>query len=85
MLRHAQATEVSVELIADDNAILMTIEDNGRGFSPYHLTAEPGTRHLGLIGMRERAAIAGGYLDVYSAPEQGTTLQVRVPYHEGVP
>lgn len=85
VLRHAQATEVSVELIADDNAILMTIEDNGRGFSPYHLTAEPGTRHLGLIGMRERAAIAGGYLDVYSAPEQGTTLQVRVPYHEGVP
>lgn len=84
VLRHAQASEIAVELVADENFILMTIEDNGRGFSPYHLTAEPGTRHLGLIGMRERAAIAGGHLDVYSAPEQGTTLQVRVPYREGV-
>jgi signal transduction histidine kinase len=84
VLRHAHASELTIELRADDNAILMTIEDNGRGFSPYHLTAEPGTRHLGLIGMRERAAIAGGYFDVYSAPKQGTTLQVRVPYREGV-
>ncbi len=84
VLRHAHASELTIELMADDNAILMTIEDNGRGFSPYHLTAEPGTRHLGLIGMRERAAIAGGYFDVYSAPEQGTTVQVRVPYREGV-
>jgi len=84
VLRHAEADEITVELTSDDSAILMIIEDNGRGFSPYHLTAEPGTRHLGLIGMRERAAIAGGYLDVYSAPDKGTTLQVRVPLLEGV-
>ncbi|MBK8128738.1 MAG: HAMP domain-containing protein [bacterium] len=84
VLRHAQANEITVELTSDDGAVIMTIEDNGRGFSPYHLTAEPGSRHLGLIGMRERAAIAGGYLDVYSAPDQGTTLYVRVPIPEGV-
>ena len=68
VLRHAHADEINVSLTSDSNAIVMTIEDNGRGFSPYHLTAEPGARHLGLIDMRERAAIAGGYLDVFSAP-----------------
>lgn len=85
VLRHAQATEVSVELTAVADAVVLTIEDNGRGFSPYHLTAEPGMRHIGLIGMRERAAIAGGFLDVYSAPGEGTTLLAHVPTAEGVP
>jgi signal transduction histidine kinase len=84
ILRHAHANEITVRLTSDENAILMTIEDNGRGFSPQHLTPEPGTRHLGLIDMRERAAIAGGYMDVYSAPNQGTMLLVRVPILEGV-
>ncbi|MBK8986559.1 MAG: HAMP domain-containing protein [Chloroflexi bacterium] len=84
ILRHARANEITVRLTSDENAVLMTIEDNGRGFSPHRLTADPGARHLGLIDMRERAAIAGGYLDVYSAPNQGTTIQVRVPLLEGV-
>jgi signal transduction histidine kinase len=84
IVRHAQASEISVSLTADESAISMMIEDNGQGFSPYHLTAEPGMRHLGLIGMRERAAIAGGYLDVYSGPDQGTTLFVRVPILRGI-
>jgi signal transduction histidine kinase len=84
VLRHAQASEITVRLTSDDSVILMTVEDNGRGFSPQRLTAEPGARHLGLIDMRERAAIAGGYMDVYSAPNQGTMLLVRVPILEGV-
>ena len=84
VLRHAHATEVTVELISDNSVIMMSIEDNGRGFSPQRLTAEPGTRHLGLIDMPERASIAGGYLDVYSALNQGTTLVVRVPVLERV-
>lgn len=84
VLRHAQASEIRVQLTVENNVIAMTIEDNGCGFSPYHLTAVPGARHLGLIGMRERASIAGGWLDVYSAPDQGTTLLVRVPFLERV-
>jgi signal transduction histidine kinase len=84
VLRHAGASEISVELMADHTAVVMTIEDNGRGFSPYRLTARPGERHLGLIDMQERASIAGGYLDIYSAPDQGTTVVARIPFLEGM-
>lgn len=84
VLRHAGASELSVELTADPNVIVMIIEDNGRGFSPHRLTARPGERHLGLIDMQERASIAGGYLDIYSAPDQGTTVVARIPFLEGM-
>lgn len=83
VVRHAQATEVSVALTANDGLAILSIEDNGRGFSPYDLTAEPGRRHIGLISMRERATIAGGDLDIYSAPDQGTSLLISVPLLEG--
>jgi signal transduction histidine kinase len=84
VLRHAEASQASVALTTDNNIVVMTIEDNGRGFSPRRLTAQPGKRHLGLISMHERASIAGGYLDIYSAPNQGTTLTVRIPIRQGI-
>ncbi|MCA9913426.1 MAG: sensor histidine kinase, partial [Anaerolineae bacterium] len=84
VVRHAQATAIEVALKQEDHNVVMRIEDDGRGFSPTQLTARPGQRHLGLISMRERAAIVGGQLDVYSAPGQGTTVEVSVPIYEAV-
>jgi signal transduction histidine kinase len=79
VVRHAQASRVEVSLESVPQGVLMRIEDNGRGFSTYHLPDQSGQRHLGLISMHERAAIVGGQLDVFSAPGKGTAVQVLIP------
>ena len=53
--------------------------DDGVGFDPSALGVADGKKHLGLISMRERAEILGGTLDVYTAPDMGTTIQVTIP------
>jgi len=73
--KHAAAASVTVSVAVDaDGAALLRVDDDGRGFEP----SEPGTG-FGLEGMRERVALAGGALDVSSAPGEGATLTVRLP------
>ncbi|MFN7948648.1 MAG: CheR family methyltransferase [Blastocatellia bacterium] len=74
--RHAQASQVGVLLESRDNHAVLIIEDNGIGFDPQ----QPQERGLGLIGMRERAAIVGGTIEIESAPGRGTTIFIKVPY-----
>jgi len=85
VVRHAQASTIQVALTKDNNTIMMSIKDDGCGFDPHQETAVSETRHLGLISMRERAAITGGSLTLETAPDAGTTLLVRVPLLEGLP
>lgn len=84
VLRHASAAEVRLELKSIKDGIQLCIEDDGIGFSPAHLPGEPGKRHLGLVSMRERAEMLGGTLDVYTAPQEGTTIRVFIPLQEVV-
>lgn len=84
VLRHARAMHVTVTLRQERNSVYLKIEDDGRGFSPQEVVPVEGQRHLGLISMRERAALAGGELEVYSAPGKGTCVEVRVPLMETV-
>jgi PAS domain S-box-containing protein len=79
--KHADATKVSVLLQQDHGAILLIIEDNGVGFENIHRSdAGTGKRQLGLIGMRERAALLKGTIEIDSDPDAGgTTVLVRVP------
>jgi signal transduction histidine kinase len=80
VIRHAQASWVEVRFWQDEERLYLTVEDNGRGFTPHQQTAQPGKqRHLGLISMNERAGIIGGSLAVYSDPGQGTTVKVTIP------
>jgi signal transduction histidine kinase len=79
IIRHARAQHVEVALTIDEKDICLTIEDDGRGFSPDQFHTDGNTSHLGLISMRERAEMIGGTLDVYSAPGEGTTIQVKIP------
>jgi len=58
---------------------MLIVEDDGVGFDPKEQTRMEGARGLGLIGMRERAALVGGTLEIESKPNEGTTILARVP------
>jgi PAS domain S-box-containing protein len=74
--RHARATGVEVRLAERDGVVQLEIADNGRGITPAEVA---GTRSLGLLGMRERAAAIGGEVRVEGGPGEGTRVIVRIP------
>jgi signal transduction histidine kinase len=71
-VKHARASQLSMELLLDPLPVRMTIGDDGCGFDPAHTS--PG--HLGLEIMRERAAAIGAELAVETTLEQGTRVRV---------
>ena len=76
--RHAEAGRVSIRLAATPEQVRLTVEDDGRGFDPSRV---PGDHH-GLVGMRERAQMLGGTLEVRSVPGEGTRVEATVPLEE---
>jgi PAS domain S-box-containing protein len=79
-LKHAKATKVDVLLEFGKNDVVLVIEDNGVGFNPEARSKPKDSgQGLGLIGMRERAALLGGTLQIESARHKGTTIIARVP------
>ena len=76
VLRHARATRVDIRAHVDDGSLLLEISDNGRGISRSDLVSP---QSLGLLGMRERAALVNGAVDITSQPGRGTTLLVTIP------
>jgi signal transduction histidine kinase len=77
IIRHAHATEASIILMNHDHEASLIIEDNGQGFDL--ASVESGAPPLGLIGMRERAALVGGEIALDSNPGKGTILRVKIP------
>jgi PAS domain S-box-containing protein len=75
--KHAQAEHVDVVLERTAACLSLIVEDNGVGFDLSD--AEMPRKGLGLIGMRERAALVGADLQIESTPGQGTTIMVRAP------
>ncbi|GHB34993.1 hypothetical protein GCM10010347_00120 [Streptomyces cirratus] len=76
-LRHSGADRVEVVLARRAGGAVLTVTDNGSGFSPSSIRAAG--RHLGLVSMRDRAAGVGGRLEVRSEPGAGTTIEMEVP------
>jgi signal transduction histidine kinase len=74
--RHAYASRVDVVLQAQKGTLTLTVVDNGRGFNIMELSESEG---LGVAGMRERAALVGGELEIQSRPDKGTRVYFRVP------
>jgi signal transduction histidine kinase len=79
--RHSGATKVMIDLETHENRLMLTIKDNGKGFDPVE-AAKKGS--LGLLGMRERAAVIGGDYEIFSAQDRGTLVQVSVSLNEAV-
>lgn len=77
--RHSEARRVSVIVERRDGHVVAVVEDDGRGFERVDAPADGG-HGLGLLGMRERATLLGGSLDVESASDGGgAALFVRIP------
>ena len=74
--RHAKATRAEVVLQKQRDRLVLLIRDNGRGFDQ---AAPSLSKSLGLLGMRERAAILGGRVNISSAPGKGTTVTAWIP------
>ena len=82
--KHAGATHASVLRERHGDHITLIIEDNGRGFDAGRAPAAGGTG-LGLVGLRERAALIGGAVEIQSGRGKGTTVFVRVPIKAAPP
>lgn len=80
VIRHAQARRVSVELRREKAVLHLLIEDDGRGFdveAARHHAVQGGS--LGLVGMQERAELAGGRLELSSSPGRGAQVHAVFP------
>ena len=75
IVKHARASAVALQLTQQDNEICLHVRDDGRGFDP----ADPFPGHFGMRSMQERAMKMGGTLVIESAPEKGTSIDVRKP------
>jgi signal transduction histidine kinase len=73
IVQHANARNVRITVTQEPDRLLLSIQDDGRGFNP------PQERGMGLIGMEERVSALGGRLVVESASGEGTVLRVALP------
>jgi signal transduction histidine kinase len=80
--RHARAQRVWVNLELQEGMVVLEVEDDGVGISS-DAVSQP--HALGLLGMRERAAIFGGHVEIAGTYCKGTTVIVRMPINENSP
>ena len=82
IMKHAQATEVSVRVKRSIENVILTIEDNGRGFTSDERGPLPSRSGFGLTGMGERARLLGGELKVRSTQGRGTAVLFESPLRQ---
>lgn len=74
--RHSSATRMDLSLTAEDGHLTLAMADDGCGFDTKRLADSGG---LGVAGMRERASLIGGTLEIHSQPGEGTRVVLQVP------
>jgi signal transduction histidine kinase len=79
--QHAGATTAKVALLYDQDGVVVTVEDDGKGFDVDETFRGAEDRgHFGVVGMRERAEAASGHLVVRSEPGRGSIVRASIPY-----
>ncbi|WP_158906655.1 PAS domain S-box protein [Burkholderia sp. L27(2015)] len=73
--RHANAQKAAVDFRYDDGNYILEVRDNGKGFDPFEKKA----KSFGLVGIRERVLMLDGKMNIATAPNEGTTVQVHIP------
>lgn len=79
VLRHADATQVTIGLRVDADMLALDVQDAGVGFTREEAN---GTTSYGIRGMEERASLLGGTFHIEGIPGKGTTVRVALPIHE---
>lgn len=83
ILRHAQASKVSLGIAYTSNEIQLTITDDGCGFDVPESPAEfAPSGHFGLLGIHERSELIGAQFEIHSTPGEGTRLEIISPFHD---
>lgn len=77
--RHAEATAVQVSLEQLQDVLLLRVRDNGNGITVDQINDH---NSLGLLGMRERAALIGGQVWIGPAPQRGTLVRILIPVRD---
>lgn len=77
-LRHAAARQIDVHVVRSANRLVLSIQDDGRGFDPTALEAAAAQGHLGVLGMRERIRARGGEFRLTSTSGHGTSVHVEL-------
>jgi two-component system, NarL family, sensor histidine kinase UhpB len=83
--KYARASHVSINVRCIDGHVRLMVTDDGVGFNPASIPEreEPGRAGLGIFGMRERASLLRGTLDIRSAPFKGTAVIAELPVEDG--
>jgi signal transduction histidine kinase len=79
--KHSGASYLLLHLAFRGEKIVLTVKDNGRGFTP-ETCAGPNEGHFGLLGMSERVKRLSGKISILSTPGEGTTICVEIPVKE---
>jgi len=79
IVRHAHATHVKINIEEDAGFIILTVEDNGKGITEREVYD---SKSLGLLGIRERALILGGEVQICGGKRRGTRVKVKIPFKE---
>jgi len=81
VVRHAEAGHITLRLEAADRSLILTVIDDGLGIVAESQQEEQygEWNRLGILGMKERAGVVGGRLDIQSQPGLGTTVRLAVP------
>ncbi|TWI81116.1 PAS domain S-box-containing protein [Lacibacter cauensis] len=80
--RHAEATEITVELTEESKKIILRVSDNGKGFDTSIVVKR---KTLGLLGMKERAEMMGGQFTLTKQINGGMQIEVQLPLHKSEP
>ena len=76
VVRHSNATSIVVDMKSQDDSLMVSIKDNGKGISPEDIS---NTKTLGLLGIKERAELLGGDCRIDGKKGEGTTITLVIP------
>lgn len=79
--RHSEASHVTIQCKKTKGFLTMRIVDDGKSFDPDAVSKDHHSKHLGIIGMRERVAMIDGTFAIESSPGKGTKILVKIPLH----